>query len=126
MHDRVHLRAFVARTARRPPASRHVHCKPDRVSLSTRPAPEWASRTLFAFVVLSLAALIAIPWATDRRLRPEQDETNMLADTGRSLMTQVHFNMAQEGSAIDDYVIDDRDTVALRRFHDAATKKRAA
>jgi signal transduction histidine kinase len=99
---------------------------PDQVSLSTRPAPEWASRTLFAFVVLSLAALIAIPWATSRRLRPVQVEMNLLADTGRSLMTQVHFHMAQEGSAIDDYVIDDRDTVALRRFHDAATKKRAA
>jgi signal transduction histidine kinase len=99
---------------------------PDRVSLSTRPAPEWASRTLFAFVVLSLAALIAIPWATNRRLRPVQVEMNLLADTGRSLMTQVHFHMAQEGSAIDDYVIDDRDTVALRRFHDAATSKRAA
>ena len=98
---------------------------PDRVPLATRPAPKWASRSLFAFVVLSLAALIAIPWATDRRLRPVQDEMNLLADTGRSVMTQVHLHMAQEGSAMDDY-IDDRDPASLRRFHTADTLKRAA
>jgi signal transduction histidine kinase len=91
-----------------------------------RPAPEWASRTLFAFVVLSLAALIAIPWATARRLRPVQLQINVLADTGRSLMTQVHLHMAQEGFAIDDYVLDKRDTAALRRFHDAAARKSRA
>src|SRR5215212_9525937 len=97
---------------------------PDRVPLSARPAPEW-SRSLFAFVVLSLAALIAIPWATDRRLRPVQDEMNLLADTARSLMTQVHLHMAQEGSAMDDYV-DDRDPVTLHRFRTADALKRAA
>jgi len=74
---------------------------------------------------LSLAALIAIPWATDRRLQPVQEETNVLADTGRSLMTQVHLHMAQEGSAMDDYV-DDRDPATLHRFRDADAKKSAA
>jgi len=80
---------------------------------------------LFAFVVLSLAALIAIPWATDRRLRPVQVEMNLLADTARSLMTQVHLHMAQEGSAMDDYV-DDRDPETLHRFRTADALKRAA
>ena len=98
---------------------------PDRVPLSTRPAPEWASRSLFAVVVLSLAALIAIPWATAHRLHPVQVEVNQLADTGRGLITQVHLHMAQEGSALDDY-IDDRDTASLRRFRAADAQKRAA
>ena len=69
---------------------------PERVSPSTRPAPEWASRTLFAFVVLSLAALIAIPWATERRLQPTRDELNLLADSGRGLITTMHLHMAQQ------------------------------
>ena len=92
--------------------------------LSTRPAPEWASRTLFAFVVLSLAALIVIPWAADRRQQPAQGEMDLI-ETGRSLMTQVHLHMAQEGSAMDDY-IDDRDPATLSRFREADMKKSAA
>jgi signal transduction histidine kinase len=76
--------------------------------------------------VLSLAALIVIPWASERRLRPMQRELNALADTGRSLITQMHLHMAQEGFAIDDYVMDGRDTAALRRFQRAARDKRVA
>ena len=99
---------------------------PHRVPLAARPAPKWASRSLFAFIVLSLAALIAIPWATSRRLQPVQRELNVLADSGRSLITQMHLHMAQEGFAIDDFVMDERDTVALHRFQQAAARKRAA
>ena len=87
----------------------------DESPRTAHPAPEWASRLLFAFVMLSLVALIAIPWDTDRRLQPLQDELNRMADTGRGLMTQVHLNMALEGSALDDYV-DRRDTATLARF----------
>jgi signal transduction histidine kinase len=92
---------------------------------STRLAPEWAARLLLAFIVLSLAALIVIPWATARHLRPLQDEMNRLADPGRGLVTQIHLHMAQEGSALDDYV-DDRDSLSMRRFEEAASRKRAA
>jgi signal transduction histidine kinase len=91
----------------------------------TRLAPEWATRLLLAFIVLSLAALIAIPQATARHLRPLQDEMSRYADPARGLMTQIHEHMAQEGSALDDY-IDDRDLLSLRRFEDAESRKRTA
>jgi signal transduction histidine kinase len=97
----------------------------DESPRSALPAPEWASRLLFAFVMLSLVALIAIPWDTDRRLQPLQDELNRMADTGRGLMTQVHLNMALEGSALDDYV-DRRDTATLGRFRRAEAAKQRA
>jgi signal transduction histidine kinase len=97
----------------------------DELPRSIRPAPEWATRLLFAFVMMSLAALIVIPWYTDRRLRPLQTEMNRVTDAGRALVTQVHLNMALEGSALDDYV-DDRDPATLRRFRDAEARKQKA
>jgi signal transduction histidine kinase len=92
---------------------------------STLPAPEWATRLLFAFVLLSLAALIIIPWSTDYRLQPEQNRLNQMSDTGRSLMTQVHLNLSLEGSAFDDY-LDGRDTAALGRYREAEAAKQQA
>ena len=92
---------------------------------STRLAPEWAARLLLAFIVFSLAALIVIPWATARHLRPLQDEMSRLVEPGRGLVTQIHLRMAQEGDAFDDY-IDDRDSLSMRRFEQAASSKRAA
>jgi signal transduction histidine kinase len=97
----------------------------DELPRTTQPAPEWATRLLFAFVLLSLAALIVIPRYTDYRVQPLQDGLNRMSDTGRSLMTQVHLNMALEGSALDDY-LDARDTAALGRFRSAETVKQRA
>ena len=84
----------------------------DEPPRASQPAPEWATRLLFAFVLLSLAALIVIPWYTDYRLQPEEHRLNQMSDTGRSLMIQVHLNMSLEGSAFDEYV-NTRDTAAL-------------
>ena len=97
----------------------------DELPRSSRPAPEWATRLLFAFVLLSLAALIVIPWRADRRLQPVRREANHMTDEGRRLVTQIHLHMAQEGSAVDDYV-DDRDTGTMRRFRLADSSKEAA
>ena len=92
---------------------------------SPHPVPEWATRLLFAFVMLSLAALIAIPWYADYRQQPIRQAMNRDADRRRDLVTQIHLHMAQEGSALDDYV-DDRDPATLRRFYDADARKRNA
>jgi len=97
----------------------------DEPSHATHPAPVWATRLLFAFVLLSLAALIVIPWYGDQQLQPVRQAANDVADSGRSLVTKVHLYMAQEGSAVDDYV-DDRDTATLRRFREAEVGKRIA
>lgn len=92
----------------------------------TRLTPEWATRLLLAFIVLSLGALIAIPWwASTRHLQPLQHEMNQLADPVRGLVTRVHLAMAQEGSALDDF-IDDRDSLSRTRFREADESKRAA
>jgi signal transduction histidine kinase len=98
----------------------------DAPSHSRRLAPEWATRILLAFIVLSLAALIAIPWwASTRHLQPLQREANQLAYPVRGLMTQIHLTMAQEGNALDDYV-DQRDALSRGRFVAADDGKRAA
>ena len=91
-----------------------------------RLAPEWATRLLLAFIVLSLASLIAIPWwASTRHLQPLQREMNQLADPVRGLMTRIHLSMAQEGNALDDFV-DQRDALSRGRFYEADDRKRAA
>ena len=83
-------------------------------SPSRRLAPEWATRLLLAFIVLSLAALIAIPWwASTRHLQPLQHEMNQIADPVRGLMTRIHLSLAQEGNALDDF-IDERDALLAR------------
>ena len=92
---------------------------------TTSPAPEWVTRLLFAFVMLSLGALIVTPWHLDQRLQPFRTRLNALADTGRSLVTQMHLHMAQEGKALDDY-LDDRDPATLRRFLHTDSLKQAA
>ena len=95
-------------------------------SPSRRLAPEWATRLLFAFIVLSLAALIAIPWwASTRHLQPLQHEMNQIADPVRGLMTRIHLSLAQEGNALDDF-IDERDALSRGRFRAADDAKRAA
>ncbi|MFL5619638.1 MAG: sensor histidine kinase [Gemmatimonadaceae bacterium] len=97
----------------------------DELPRSTQPAPEWATRLLFAFVLLSLAALIVIPWAADQRLQPDRENANRVADEGRRLVTQIHLHMAQEGSAVDDY-IDDHAPATMRRFRVADSSKQKA
>jgi signal transduction histidine kinase len=99
---------------------------PDAPSHSRRLAPEWATRILLAFIVLSLASLIAIPWwASTRHLQPLQHEMNQLADPVRGLMTRIHLSMAQEGNALDDFV-DQRDALSRGRFYQADDSKRGA
>jgi signal transduction histidine kinase len=98
----------------------------DAPSHSRRLAPEWATRFLLAFIVLSLASLIAIPWwASTRHLQPLQHEMNQLADPVRGLMTRIHLSMAQEGNALDDFV-DQRDALSRGRFFAAENDKQAA
>jgi signal transduction histidine kinase len=97
----------------------------DELARPPHPASEWATRLLFAFVMLSLAALIVIPWYGDYKLQPVQQAMNRDADLGRSLVTQIHLHMAQEGSALDDYV-DDRSPATLRRFFEADARKKSA
>jgi signal transduction histidine kinase len=99
---------------------------PHASSPSRRLAPEWATRLLLAFIVLSLASLIAIPWwASTRHLQPLQHEMNQLADPVRGLMTRIHLAMAQEGNALDDFV-DQRDALSRDRFFAAENNKQAA
>ncbi|MDB4882618.1 MAG: ATP-binding region ATPase domain protein [Gemmatimonadetes bacterium] len=92
---------------------------------STPLAPEWAARLSLAFVVFSLAALIAIPWATTHHLQPLRREMSELAEPGRGLVTQIHLAVAQQGATLDDY-IHDHDPVFLARYRSAELAERAA
>jgi len=97
----------------------------DEPPRSIHPAPAWVTRLLFGFVMLSLLALIGIPWYADRQLMPERREANRVDDQGRRLVTQIHLHMAQEGSAVDDFV-DDRSPATMRRFRIADSSKQRA
>jgi signal transduction histidine kinase len=97
----------------------------DEPPRATQLAPEWATRLLFAFVLLSLAALIVIPWTGDYKLQPIRQQNNRVTDDGRRLVTRIHLRMAQEGSAVDDYV-DDRNPNTLHRFREADADKKLA
>lgn len=97
----------------------------DEPPRSIHPAPAWATRLLYGFVMLSLAALIVIPWYADRQLTPVRREANRVDDQRRRLVTQIHLHMAQEGSAVDDYV-DDRSPATMRRFRIADSSKKKA
>ena len=97
----------------------------DDLPRSSHPAPAWATPLLFGFVMLSLAALIVIPWDANRRLLPVRREANRVDDLRRGLMTQIQLYMAQEGTAVDDYV-DDRSPATMRRFRHADSSKRVA
>jgi signal transduction histidine kinase len=88
---------------------------PEDSPSSNRLAPEWATWLSLAFVVLSLAALIAVPLVMSRRLDPLQDDLSEYAEPARGYLTRVHVAMALQGSALDDY-IDDRNPVYLARF----------
>ena len=95
-------------------------------SQSRRLASEWATRILLAFIVLSLASLIAIPWwASTRYVQPLQHQMNQLADPVRGLMTRIHLSMAQEVDALDDFV-DERDALSRGRFRQVDADKQAA
>ena len=97
----------------------------DEPPRTSHPAPAWVNRLLFGFVMLSLAALIVIPWYANRRLMPLRRETFAVDDRGRHLVTQIQLHMAQEGSAVDDYV-DDRSPATMRRFLEADSAKQKA
>jgi signal transduction histidine kinase len=88
-------------------------------------APEWATWLSLAFVVVSLAALIAVPWAMSRHLAPLQDDLSEYAEPARGYLTRVHVAMALQGSALDDY-IDGRDRAYLARFDSAAAREAEA
>src|SRR3954466_9797713 len=95
-------------------------------SPSRRLAPERATRLLLPVIVLSLAALIAIPWwASTRHLQPLQHEMNQIADPVRGLMTRIHLSLAQEGNALDDFT-DEREALSRGRFRAADSAKHAA
>jgi signal transduction histidine kinase len=92
---------------------------------SNRLAPEWATRLSLAFVVLSLVALIAVPFATSRHLAPLQNDLSAYAEPARGQLTRIHLAMALQGSALDDYV-DQRDSTYLARFDSAGAQEAEA
>jgi signal transduction histidine kinase len=90
-----------------------------------RLVPEWATWLALAFVVLSLAALIIVPFVMSRRLDPLESDLSEYAEPARGYLTRIHVAMALQGSALDDY-IDDRSLANLARFDSAGAREREA
>ncbi|HEV7992197.1 MAG TPA: HAMP domain-containing sensor histidine kinase [Gemmatimonadaceae bacterium] len=92
---------------------------------SNRLAPEWATWLALAFVVLSLAALIVVPYAISLHLDPYQSDLSESAEPARGQLTRIHLAMALQGSALDAY-IDERDSIYLVRFDSAGRQEAEA
>src|SRR3954454_1199391 len=90
-----------------------------------RLVPELATWLALAFVVLSLAALIIVPFVMSRRLDPLESDLSEYAEPARGYLTRIHVAMALQGSALDDY-IDDRSLANLARFDSAGAREREA
>ena len=67
-------------------------------------ATGWAANLPLAFVMLALAALVALPIVAERRVRPFALQVRDLVEPARALVTQIHVQLAIEGSAFHDYV----------------------
>ncbi|MEO8562478.1 MAG: HAMP domain-containing sensor histidine kinase [bacterium] len=98
---------------------------PDESPPSIRLAPQWATWLSLTFVVLSLVALIAVPFAISRHLHPLQRDLSDFAEPARGQLTQIHLSMALQGEALDDYVAQ-RDASHLRRYDSAGTLEASA
>ncbi|HEU4564342.1 MAG TPA: HAMP domain-containing sensor histidine kinase [Gemmatimonadaceae bacterium] len=85
----------------------------------------WPAHLLLAFIVASLVALVTVPVAADRYMRPLRDEMRTLAEPGRGLMTEIHVALALQASALHDFG-DTRDEQYLRRYRQAAVREQRA
>ncbi|MBW3628250.1 MAG: hypothetical protein KY464_03030, partial [Gemmatimonadetes bacterium] len=76
------------------------------------------------FVLLALAALVAVPVMTQRRLVPYREAAERY-DEGRTLVTRVQFALARQMSLLQGALLA-RDTAISRKYGEALDLERSA
>jgi signal transduction histidine kinase len=85
-------------------------------------ASGWAAHLPLAFVMLTLVALVALPLAAERYVRPFNRELRDLVEPARGHVTDVHVYLAIEGSTFHDY-LDGREPELLERYQQTYAKE---
>jgi signal transduction histidine kinase len=75
--------------------------------------------------MLALVALVTLPVLAERYARPLNRELRDVVEPARNLVTQIHVELAIQGSAFHDY-FDTRDSVLLRRYRQANAREAKA
>jgi signal transduction histidine kinase len=83
----------------------------------------WAAQLPLAIVILALIALVMLPVLAERRARPLNRALRDVVEPARALVTQVHVELAIQGSTFHDY-LDTGDSVLLRRYRQAYARER--
>jgi signal transduction histidine kinase len=81
-------------------------------------ASGWAASLPLAFVMLALVALVALPVFAGRYVQPLNRELREVVEPARTLVTQIHVQLAIEGSAFHDY-LDSPQPELLHRYQQA-------
>lgn len=77
--------------------------------------PDRIAQIPIAFLVLTLAAMVAVPILGDRYTTPVRDEITKLTEPARSELTHLQLALALEGAVLDEF-LETRDTLVLARF----------
>ena len=77
--------------------------------------PHRIAQIPLAFLVLTLAAMVAVPLLGDRYATPVREEITGLTEPARTQLTHLHLALALEGAVLDEF-LETRDTVLLGRF----------
>jgi signal transduction histidine kinase len=75
--------------------------------------------------MLALVALVALPVVAERYARPLNRELRDVVEPARNLVTQIHVELAIQGSAFHDF-LDTRDSVLLHRYRQAYARETRA
>ena len=85
----------------------------------------WRLRVPTIAALAALVALVAVPILGDLYVRPLHHEMRVVAEPGRSLVTQIHVALAIEGAVLNDY-LESRDTSLVRRYREALASEQQA
>ncbi len=83
----------------------------------------WATHLPLAFVMLALAALVALPVFAERYARPLNSELRDVVEPARALVTRIHVELAIEGLAFHDYLDNKQDSTLLTRYQHAYARE---
>ena len=78
-----------------------------------------------AFLILTLAAMVAVPILGDRYTAPLRQEITNLTEPARSELTHLQLALALEGAVLDEF-LETRDTALLARFRSVHRQEESA
>lgn len=88
------------------------------------PLRNWPSRAAVAFIVITLIALVLVPWIVQRRVDALREEIVEASEPARTLIMQWQFNLVRELAALSKLLLTD-DSAQTRTYRTAWAAERA-